>query len=68
MELEYAAAQEELRQAFVDLARAKQDLLILGGHVKFEVRRNELYMEIDEGSTLSFPFVYPEGTFNNVPD
>lgn len=66
--MQYSDAQEQLRQAFVRLAHAKQELLILGGRVKFEVRRNELYMEIDEGSTLSFPFVYPEGTFNNVPD
>lgn len=60
MDSDYTIAQEELREAFVELAKAKQNLLNVGGEVTFKVHRNELYLEIDQGGTLSFPFIKPK--------
>ena len=53
--MKYSEAQENLMNAFRDLARAKQDLILLGGTVDFAVHREELHMSIEDGPTASFP-------------
>lgn len=55
--MQYSDAQERLVEAFKELARAKQEFLILGGEVEFTVHRGELCLKVIDGHSISFPFV-----------
>lgn len=53
--MDYATAQQKLRDAFRELAVAKQEFLLLGGDIKFSVHRDSLHMAIADGPHMSMP-------------
>lgn len=55
MTVTYETAYDALKEAFVNLARAKQDYVFAGGGLEFSVHRNELIMTWD-GGKMSFPY------------
>ena len=58
--MKYSEAQERLRAAFMELAIAKQEFVLLGGELNFEVRRGSLHLDIVDGPKASFPITVDE--------
>ncbi|BBA65506.1 predicted ORF [Xanthomonas phage XacN1] len=55
--MKYSDAQERLLETFKEFALAKQEFLMLGGELEFSVHRQELHMKVEDGPSISFPFI-----------
>ncbi len=55
--MKYSEAQERLLETFKELALAKQEFLMLGGELEFFVHQQELHMKVEDGPSISFPFI-----------
>ncbi len=55
--MKYSEAQERLLETFKEFALAKQEFLMLGGELEFSVHRQELHMKVEDGPSISFPFI-----------
>lgn len=66
-DMNYMSAVEELKKAFRELAVAKQNVLVQGGEINFDVKRDSLHMSIDSTHT-SFPFKYPDSILEEMKE
>lgn len=66
--MKYSDAQECLVESFKEFARAKQEFLMLGGELSFNVHRNELQMNVVDGPQISFPFVVDLAAFEKFKE
>lgn len=66
-DMDYNSAVEELKKAFRELAVAKQNVLVQGGAVIFDVKRDSLHMSIDS-MHASFPFKYPDSILEEMKE
>lgn len=52
--MEYSEAQENLVEAFKNLAVAYGEFIKAGGNTELKIYRQELLLKIEEGATLGF--------------
>lgn len=63
--MKYSEAQERLLACFKEFALAKQEFLMLGGKLEFSVHRQKVHMKVEDGPSISFPFVVDSAALEN---
>lgn len=58
--MKYSESQDKLTAAFKEFAIAKQEFLLLGGELEFDISHKHLHMKVVDGPHVSMPFTIDE--------